>query len=165
MLRRSYLKIETKVTRMKFSKYWEYGDFVLHSGDTSHKLWNVRNLLKEENRDDLREVVEYLRGSISENFLVVGIRTMGAVIGEMVGNHLAFNPKTKRLDGNIPNDKEYVILDDVITRGTSVKEVMNCIGKLPRFIFTLVIRDDINGGLRHIRGVGIIEVRKKIGED
>ena len=147
---------------MDFSKFWVYGDFTLHSGAKSDRLWDAKLLLKEENKEDLKEIVKTLRELIPSKSYVIGIKTMGAVLGKSLEKHIIFDPKTKTLEGELPRDALYVILDDVLTTGNSVLEVIDYIGRLPESIYVLVVREDLNGGMKKLRGVMISEIRKYI---
>ena len=143
---------------MDFSKYWVYGDCTLHSGDKSDRLWDAKLLRKPENDKDLEEIVNFLRKYIDVDLKVIGIRTMGAEIGMMVGNCIPFDPRRNMLEDNLYDD-EYVIFDDVMTRGSSVLQVIDVVRRLPKYVIVLVIRSDITGGATEIEGIPIYEVR------
>ena len=145
---------------MDFDKYWTFGDFTLHSGGKSDRLWDAKLLRKKENESDLMEIVQFIRRRIPSDVVIVGIKTMGAEIGQMLRNHIPFDPRKGELMGDMEPGTKYVVLDDVLTKGTSVNQVMDVIGWLPILIVVIVVRDDINGGVSDIRGVHIDELRK-----
>lgn len=144
---------------MDFDNYWVEGKFTLHSGDTSNRLWDAKLLRNKENSRDLAEVVHFLRDYIDPELTIVGIKTMGAEIGMLVGNCFPFDPKEDALEQPLPKHSEYIIFDDVLTRGSSVLQVIEHIGKLPKYILVLVIRNDITGGATEIEGIPIYELR------
>ncbi len=114
----------------------ERGSFVLHSGGRAAFRYDVNSLLANEaHRRDILE-----RIPMSEHY--VGIATGGALIAGWVAQERgqAFSMvKDGELKGRVPKE-DYLLIDDVVTTESSLREAISAIGKKPREILVAVDR-------------------------
>lgn len=126
-----YLKIEEKERK-------------LSSGVKSNFYWNFRKLTKE----DERKIIQELKHVINGGYDIIGIKTMGWEIVNQLDcdRSICYDPKNDTLS-RMPLE-DYIIFDDVITTGNSIRKCMQKVGRLPLQI--LCIKNRLN-----IREIGI----------
>ena len=117
-------------------KYIKQGEFILHSGQKSSFLIDVNTLLSDN----------FYLNVILDNVPLaphyVGIATGGAILGRIVSREkgIKFSMiKDKELKGEVP-EKDYLLIDDVVTTGNSLEEAIKIIGKPPKQIWVVLDR-------------------------
>lgn len=122
---------------MKFpEKYIKHGEFTLHSGQTSGIFYDVNALMAD------RDLFEEVLRSIPEVNHYVGIATGGAVLARTISylRNAGFSMiKDGELKGEVPMGG-YLLIDDVATTETSLREAIKIIGKIPSAIFVVLDR-------------------------
>lgn len=122
---------------MKFpERYIKRGKFKLHSGQTSNILYDVNSMIT--NNFCLRGIKEYIHLYVKPCATYVGIATGGAIIANSVSLFQWAMIKDKELKGKIK--MPYILIDDVCTTESSIKEAIKIIGKKPKHIFVVVDR-------------------------
>jgi len=138
--------------------------FKLSSGGESLIYYDFRKLLLKENRRDLFEIacifLDYMDDKYHNNPIVVGIHKMGGIIAKFyfpdgidrfcvyipLTNTFLINPRFKTIIKD--SDNNYILIDDVITTGTTISKTIRNINKNPLEILCLKNRSmlsDING--------------------
>ncbi|MBS3082299.1 hypothetical protein J4416_05245 [Candidatus Pacearchaeota archaeon] len=107
------------------------GQFKLHSGDLSNKLYDVNSMLTNEQWFDFIKV-----GIPLGDYTYVGIATAGAIIASHFKPYAMV--KDKELKGEVLG--RYVLIDDVCTTERSLRDAIKIIGRLPEHIFVVVDR-------------------------
>ena len=121
---------------MKFpKKYIKHGDYVLHSGQRSDTLYDVNEMITDE--QELQKILNAFPWQVDT---CVGIATGGAIIASHMirygMNFVMF--KDGELKGQIQGS--YCLVDDVVTTEASIREALKIIGIKPRYIFVVVDR-------------------------
>ena len=123
--------------KMKFpEKYIKHGDFVLHSGQHSNVFYDVNALLTND------FYTRHILNKIPESGHYVGIATGGAIIARIASfERMARFSMVKdgELKGETPNGS-WVLIDDVVTTGSSLLEAISIVGSNPREIIAVVDR-------------------------
>ena len=117
-------------------KHIKKGNFILHSGQKSNFLIDVNSLLSDNFY--LSIILEKI--PLAPHY--VGIATGGAIIGRILSkeNGVKFSMvKDGELKGEIP-EGDYLLVDDVVTTGNSLKEAIKIIGKQPKQIWVVLDR-------------------------
>ena len=130
---------------MKFpEKYIKHGNFILHSGQTSDIFYDVNALLTDN------FYLRYLLDEVPRSKHYVGIVTGGALIAIIAHIHHGRFPGSKfsmikdgELKGEIP-DRDWTLIDDVVTTGNSLLEAIITAGSKPKNIFVVVDRRERN---------------------
>lgn len=129
--------------KIKFpEKYVRKGKFVLHSGQKSHFLIDVNALLSDN------FYLNLITDKIPLAPHYIGIATGGAVLGRMVSKDKGVKFSMihdKELKGEVP-EGDYLLIDDVVTTGNSLKEAIRIIGRPPKQIWVCVDRRTKNEG-------------------
>ena len=118
-------------------QYIRKGRFQLHSGEVSDTFYDVNALLTD------REYASKIMDRIPVARHYVGIATGGALIADRAA--IKYNSsfsmiKDNEIIGRIPNDKNWVLIDDVVTSESSFREALNLIRRKPKKIFVVVDR-------------------------
>jgi len=112
-------------------KYTKYGRFKLHSGETSDVFYDVVAYLT----DNMRLVYDAIHSLCESADMWVGIVTGGALIA--CQNDSFGIVHGKRFIGE---RRSYILIDDVVTTESSIREAIEIIGKEPKDIFCVVDR-------------------------
>ncbi len=127
--------VQGEIARMKIpERYIKRGKFKLHSGGTSDILYDVNKMLVVRKYD--LEVMNRML-SYKDVKVGVGIATGGALIACRHWDFWAMI-KDGKLNGEVK--KDYLLIDDVCTTESSIKEAIKIIGKKPKYIFVVVDR-------------------------
>jgi len=122
---------------MKFpEEYIIHGRKRLHSGQDTEIFYDVNALLTDS------FYLNYVINNIPFSRHYVGIATGGAIIAALLARekNTGFSMiKDGELKGK-PPDKEWSLIDDVVTTGSSLEEAINIIGKNPSSIWVVVDR-------------------------
>ncbi|MDO8517653.1 MAG: hypothetical protein Q7S33_06030 [Nanoarchaeota archaeon] len=122
---------------MKFpEKYTKHGEFKLHSGETSNILYDVNALLTDN------FYVGEILSKIPSCPHYIGIATGGAIVASLISRErksLFSMIKDRELKGKFPLT-DWILIDDVITTGSSLEEAINIIGKIPSKIVVIFDR-------------------------
>ena len=117
-------------------KYIDTEERILHSGQKSNIFYDVNNLLTDS------FYLDYILGSVPFSEHYVGVATGGAIIAALLAkvNKSKFSMiKDGGLKGEMP-EEEWILVDDVLTTGSSLKEAIKIIGKNPLKIWVAVDR-------------------------
>lgn len=122
---------------MKFpERYRKQGEFRLHSGQNSDVFYDVNEMLTHDYY--LRKILDKV--PMSSHY--IGIATGGAIIARLISSERKSKfsmVKDKELKGDFPLGK-WILIDDVVTTGTSLEEAVKIVGKNPEEIFVVVDR-------------------------
>lgn len=122
---------------MRFpERYRKQGEFKLHSGQNSDVFYDVNEMLTNDYY--LRQILNKV--PMSSHY--IGIATGGAIIARLISSERKSKfsmVKDKELKGDFPLGK-WILIDDVITTGTSLKEAVKIVGKNPEEIFVVIDR-------------------------
>lgn len=126
---------------MKFpDKYIKKGRCKLHSGQISNIFYDVNAMLTDDYY--IQQILEKI--SFSEHY--IGIATGGAIIARLISRERKGSKfsmiKDRELKGDFPD--RYVLIDDVVTTGSSLEEAVKTIGKIPDKIFVVLDRRSEN---------------------
>ena len=141
MVLRRLEKKKKSYFKMKFpEKYIKYGERTLHSGGRTDIFYDVNALLTD------RIWIGYLLGNLPRSNHYVGIATGGAIIAALVARErkVKFSMvKDEELKGEVPVS-DYLLVDDVVTTGSSLEEAISIVGKTPKEIVVVLDRRNEN---------------------
>ncbi len=127
-------------------KYIQRGDFVLHSGGRTDRLYDINYLLTN---NYWREAI---LGNLPSARHYVGIATGGAIIAALGAEryHRRFSiVKDGKLKGEMPRG-DFVLIDDVVTTGGSLLEALALFKNKPKRVFVVAdrrIEKELVGGV------------------
>ena len=124
-------------TKPKFPpEYTKKGKFKLHSGEETDTFYDVNALMTDS------KYAQQVINAVPQASHYVGIATGGALIafGASLQRGKQFSMiKDGELKGNMP-ERDYILIDDVTTRETSLREALKIIGKAQKSIFVAMDR-------------------------
>ena len=140
-------------------KYTRRGSFKLSAGGKSSVYYDFRNMEQRDFEYVLSVMVncfENMFGTVNwpDDLSIIGLKTMGWVLVEALFDEDAdigwYDPHS---DTGVAVLERYVLVDDVITTGSTIEKAITYYGRPPELIVCLVNR----GGLGPIRGARVVE--------
>lgn len=141
------------------AKYTHYGKFKLHSGQYGDTLYDIKEMIVD---DKLPEILDYINTNLDINIFntIVGIESVGAIIASQVYMNtldirLAIVTKNDKLVGKVV--EPYLLIDDVVTTGSSIENAIKIIGIQPHKIFCVL---DRRPNKENIYGIDVYSIFK-----
>jgi len=126
------------------SKYTHYGHFKLHSGKYSDTLYDIKEMITN---DELPEILDYIETNLDLAIFntIIGIESAGAIIASqlymmILDTRLAIITKDDKLIGKVV--EPYILIDDACSTENTIRKAIEIIGKEPEKIFVVVDRRD-----------------------
>lgn len=118
------------------NKYIKRGKFKLHSGQDTDIFYDVNEAITDV--DILTEIILKINPNYEYIDTIVGIATGGAIIASQ------FYPFAMIKDGELKGKvgKNYILIDDVVTTESSLREAIDLIGYMPKDIYVVIDRRD-----------------------
>jgi len=144
------------ISKIKYpEKYIHKGNFVFNSGQTSTFKYEVEEMLTDP------FYLEYLLKNIHLSNHYIGIASGGALMAIVVhvrnpSSKLSIIKKQEGLFGEKPSGK-WVLIDDVVTTGGSLRRAIELIGSVPEKIIVAVDRREVKEKIFELEVISLFE--------